>query len=114
MRSGAAKHDDIKYHWQCARPEQPPPGLGATASTGYFITRRMPFSRYLVKLLMMESHERDAYCLFKSMKGIGTDDAVLVEIMCSRSNSEIAKISEVSIACIYMFAHIFHQRWGFR
>jgi len=51
--------------------------------------------RYLVKLLMMESHERDAFCLFKSMKGIGTDDAVLVEIMCSRSNSDIAKISEV-------------------
>jgi len=38
--------------------------------------------------------ERDAFYLYKSMKGIGTNDEALIEVLCSRSNEEIKKIIE--------------------
>ena len=36
--------------------------------------------------------ERDAIYLYKSMKGAGTDEDTLIEIICSRSNVELEKI----------------------
>ena len=44
--------------------------------------------------LFKNPYERDAFYLYKSMKGVGTNDEALVEVLCSRSNEEIKKIIE--------------------
>jgi len=49
----------------------------------------------LVIGLMRKPVEYDAYCLHKAMEGAGTDEAVLIEILASRSNAEIREINEV-------------------
>ena len=42
--------------------------------------------------LFMTPPEYDAYCLYKAMKGIGTNEGVLIEIIGTRSNQEIQMI----------------------
>ncbi|XP_022810237.1 uncharacterized protein LOC111347232 [Stylophora pistillata] len=44
--------------------------------------------------LFMESDSYDAKIMYYAMKGLGTDEDVLTEILCSRSNAELAKIKE--------------------
>lgn len=51
------------------------------------------FRRVLVDLFRTPQ-ERDAIYLYKAMKGAGTDDETLIEIICSRSNVELKKIIE--------------------
>ncbi|KAM7451307.1 hypothetical protein ABFA07_000987 [Porites harrisoni] len=45
-----------------------------------------------VECLLMETASYDAKVLYNSMKGLGTDEDVLIEIICSRNNAELADI----------------------
>lgn len=49
------------------------------------------FRRVIVDLFRTPE-ERDAIYLYKAMKGAGTDEETLIEIICSRSNVELQKI----------------------
>ena len=42
--------------------------------------------------LFMKPADFDAKCLHKAISGLGTKDKVLIEIMCSRTNEQIAEI----------------------
>ena len=42
--------------------------------------------RILVLALMETKAQYDANCLYKAMKGLGTDESVLIEILCTRTN----------------------------
>ena len=44
--------------------------------------------------LFMTPPEYDAYCLYKAMKGIGTNEGVLIEIIGTRNNQEMKLIKE--------------------
>lgn len=46
----------------------------------------------VILALMDKPEVYDAKCLKKAMKGLGTDEDVLIEIMCSRNNAEINAI----------------------
>jgi len=48
----------------------------------------------------------DAQCLRKAMKGLGTDDKCLIEIICTRSHQELGQISE---AYLNEFGHELHH-----
>lgn len=50
--------------------------------------------RDLVLAAMDPPADFDAKCLRNAMKGLGTADSVLIEVLCTRTNSEIAAIKE--------------------
>jgi len=44
--------------------------------------------------LFRKSDEFDAWCLHDAMRGVGTNENTLIEILCSRNNAELKHISE--------------------
>lgn len=44
--------------------------------------------------LMMPPVEYDAYILSKAMKGVGTDEAVLNAVLCTKTSTELKEISK--------------------
>lgn len=48
----------------------------------------------IVIALMMPSADYDATSLRKAIKGLGTDESVLIEILCTRTNAEITAIKQ--------------------
>lgn len=57
------------------------------------------FLRVLKALVRLPS-ERDANFIFKSIKGLGTDDALLIELICSK---DVASLAEIKTAYQRMF-----------
>ena len=45
-----------------------------------------------IKALLMAPAEYDAYQLRKAMKGLGTDEDVLIEVICTRSNAQLKEV----------------------
>ncbi|KAH3705211.1 annexin A6-like isoform X1 [Dreissena polymorpha] len=48
-----------------------------------------------MKALIMAPAEYDAYQLRKAMKGLGTDEDVLIEVLCTRSNAQLKEVIRV-------------------
>lgn len=48
----------------------------------------------LVVAMLKDMPQFDAYCLRKAMKGAGTDERALIEILCTRTNAEIHAIKD--------------------
>lgn len=51
------------------------------------------FEKLCLYLLLPRPHFK-AYCLYKAMEGLGTDESTLIEILCTSSNDEIKAIKE--------------------
>jgi hypothetical protein len=50
--------------------------------------------RTALEALVMSDYERRAYFLFKSMKGWGTDELLLIDILCTKEADEVLKVAE--------------------
>ena len=50
--------------------------------------------KHLMIALFQRPAEFDAECLYKAMKGMGTDEDTLIEIICTRSNESLKRIKE--------------------
>jgi annexin A7/11 len=51
--------------------------------------------REVLEALFQDSIHFDAYCLNRAMKGAGTNDTCLIEILVSRTNAELQQIKQV-------------------
>ena len=51
--------------------------------------------KQVIKAMFMTPAEYDAFCLYKAMKGLGTDEGVLIEIIGTRNNQQLQEIKDV-------------------
>lgn len=56
----------------------------------------------LLERLMMDPVELDCYELKQAVKGLGTDEETLIEILASRSNERLRAISETYPKCKFL------------
>jgi len=48
----------------------------------------------LLSAMMMTPEDLDAYTVSRSIKGLGTDDDTLIEILCTRDNWQIKALKD--------------------
>nr|ANW06232.1 annexin B1 [Neobenedenia melleni] len=48
--------------------------------------------KFLVKICFMHKSQLDAYSMYKAMKGMGTDEDTIVEVLCSLTNDEVENL----------------------
>ena len=51
--------------------------------------------KQIISAMFMSPAEYDAYCLYKAMKGLGTDEGVLIEIIGTRNNQQLREIQDI-------------------
>lgn len=51
--------------------------------------------REILEALFQDAIHFDAYCLHRAMKGAGTNDTCLIEILASRTNAELQQIKQI-------------------
>ena len=51
--------------------------------------------KQVISAMFMTPAEYDAYCLYKAMKGLGTDEGVLIEIIGTRNNQQLQEIKDI-------------------
>jgi len=51
--------------------------------------------KQVISAMFMSPAEYDAYCLYKAMKGLGTDEGVLIEIIGTRNNQQLREIQDI-------------------
>ena len=51
--------------------------------------------KQVIKAMFMTPAEYDAFCLYKAMKGLGTDEGVLIEIIGTRNNQQLQEVKDV-------------------
>ena len=51
--------------------------------------------KQVIKAMFMTPAEYDAYCLYKAMKGLGTDEGVLIEIIGTRNNQQLQEVKDI-------------------
>lgn len=64
-----------------------------------------------IKALLMAPAEYDAYQLRKAMKGLGTDEDVLIEVICTRSNAQLKEVIRVYKESKFVRAVIFSSHF---
>jgi hypothetical protein len=50
------------------------------------------FGRLIESMLKVGSGEFDAFCLYRAMKGAGTDEKAIIECLVGRTNAELQAI----------------------
>ncbi|VEL35707.1 unnamed protein product [Protopolystoma xenopodis] len=56
----------------------------------------------LVLFLMMDYHYSLAKCCYKAISGAGTNESVLIEVLCTATNEDIIKIKDSYLKGEYM------------
>ena len=51
--------------------------------------------KQVIKAMFMTPAEYDAFCLYKAMKGLGTDEGVLIEIIGTRNNQQLQEVKDI-------------------